>query len=55
MRDLRKYPVTYKEKQDLIESLLKQFNEGEIAYGDMTGVILQEIAEDLWRLEDLND
>lgn len=56
MRNLKEYPITYKEKHDLIMRLLQQFNaDGEIACGDMTGVILNEIAEDLWRLEDLND
>jgi hypothetical protein len=61
MRNIKQYPVTYEEKQELIESIISfrskaVFNDNlDAICGDMTLVILREIAEDLWHLEDLKD
>lgn len=59
MRNLREYPVTYKEKVDLLNKYRQQKEDndarGNISFGDITLTILDNILEDLWQLDDLRN
>lgn len=54
MRNILEYPVTHEEKVELLKLLIKKDNEKpieEIACGDMTGYILNEILKDIESLK----
>ena len=59
MRNLKQYPITYDEKvnwlNDQRKMLVEEAKSIPIIYGDIRVVLIDDILEDLWRLNDLMD